>query len=115
VVVPLVPARTVDVSFDSTPRGAETRIVGQETLLGLTPFHHSFPAGESEIEVEMRVSGFMPRRDRFALTEDRMVGGRLRRPVAQAMRKKDVPPGAEEPAAPKPKVTRGTTLNPFDD
>jgi serine/threonine protein kinase len=48
----------VTISFDSEPSGAEARIAGSNTVLGVTPFVHRFPKKDQTIEVELRAAGY---------------------------------------------------------
>jgi tRNA A-37 threonylcarbamoyl transferase component Bud32 len=108
-VVPLLPARTVLLEFESDPPGAETRVLGDERLLGQTPFRLTKPADGAEVQYEMRLPGYLPRRDRVVLAPEARalkVGGSLRRP--------SVPPAHRPaPAAKRHRSVRNATLNPF--
>jgi hypothetical protein len=108
-VVPLVPARTVVLSFTSEPPGAETRVAGAPQLLGQTPFLRTETASGAEVEYEMQLPGYAPRRDRVVLSPERpqqTVGGGLRKLLPP-------PRPHARPAPPKKKPSRNATLNPF--
>jgi hypothetical protein len=103
--------QTVLLEFESDPPGAETRLVGDDTLLGQTPFRLTKPADGDDAQYEMRLAGYAPRRDRVVLapgTPTLRVGGALR---------KLAPAAAHGPRAPAParrkKASRNATLNPF--
>jgi tRNA A-37 threonylcarbamoyl transferase component Bud32 len=110
-VEPLLPARTVALSFTSVPPGAETRIVGEPLLLGQTPFLLTERATGAELVYEMRLPGYAPRRDRVVLTADppqKIVGGPLKK-LAPAPRTSARAPKKK----PGKKPGRNSTLNPF--
>jgi tRNA A-37 threonylcarbamoyl transferase component Bud32 len=105
-VVPLLPPRTVVLTFTSDPPGAETRVVGEAQLLGTTPFLLTQPASGAEVHYEMRLPGYLSRRDRVVLSEEppqQTVGGPLR---------KASPPPTPHRKGGK-RATRNATLNPF--
>ncbi len=95
--------------FVSDPPGAETREVGRTDLLGITPFHRTFPADGARKQFEMRLPGYQPRRDAVVLasTADITVGGKLKRGKAKR------PEKAETPLPERKNGSRNTTLNPF--
>lgn len=112
-VVPLIPEKTVVVRFESDPPGAETRQVGSDELLGLTPFRKVESAAGAEVEYEMRLPGHTPLRQKVTLSPDVpvvLVGGKLRKQstgARAAARKREAPPAAAR------KASRNATLNPF--
>ncbi len=115
VVVPLVFDKSVVITFESDPPGAETRRVGDPDLLGLTDFKVTRQASDKEEEIEMVLPGYVPRRFKLLPNADATVGGRLRRIVAtqEPKRAESAAPSGAAPPASRHKVTRGTTLNPF--
>jgi hypothetical protein len=48
----------VTISFDSEPSGAEARIAGSNTVLGVTPFVHRFPKNDQTIALDLRAPGY---------------------------------------------------------
>jgi serine/threonine protein kinase len=90
--------RTVSLSFVSHPPGAEVRRVDTGELVGVTPFERKEKATGAEVEYDVRLPGYLPRRERVTLTADaplRTIGGPLHR-------------------APGPRRrSRNATLNPF--
>lgn len=108
------PVATVVITFESRPKGAETWRVDKGELLGITPFHWSFPAHGPPIQVEMRLPGHVTRRVSVPLSANDTVLAELSpAPVVVA------PPAVTRsvPAAKvikrPPKARRDVTLNPF--
>jgi tRNA A-37 threonylcarbamoyl transferase component Bud32 len=89
---------SVSLSFVSQPPGAEVRRVDTGELVGVTPFERKVKATGAEVEYDVRLPGYTPRRERVTLTADphpRTVGGPLHRAPASRRR------------------SRNATLNPF--
>jgi len=117
-VVPL-PDKPVFLRFGSEPPGAETRRVGHPDLLGFTPFRHTMSADGSQVEFEMRLPGYGPRRFRVVLSPEppvQEVGGALRKlasaPTRPLRRRVAQAPGRGKSQTPD-KASPESTLNPF--
>jgi serine/threonine-protein kinase len=112
-VVPLLPPRTVVLSFTSDPPGAETRVAGEKELLGQTPFRLTETAAGAHVIYEMTLPGYTPRRDRVVLSPDLAelrVGGALKRlPEGKGPAR----PAATTGSGKRKKPSRNATLNPF--
>ena len=107
-VVPMAEQKVV-LTFTSDPAGAETRVAGDPTLLGQTPFRRTETASGGEILYEMRLPGYAPRRDRVVLSP-----GLPEQTVGGTMKKLPAPPRPHvRPPAPRKKASRNATLNPF--
>jgi serine/threonine-protein kinase len=114
-VVPLLPPRTVVLTFTSQPAGAETRVLGESLLLGQTPFRLTVTASGAQVQYEMRLPGHEPRRDRVVLSPDlpqQTVGGVLKKTAAPP-RPHPAPPRRKTARGPRNKASRNATLNPF--
>jgi serine/threonine-protein kinase len=109
-VVPL-PKRTVVLTFRSEPPGAEVRVVGDDRLLGQTPFSRTEEASGATVHYELRLPGYAPRRESVVLSPEvtsLLIGGPLTKAAAPR-------PAARRPEAPtRKKSARNSTLNPFE-
>lgn len=91
----------VTISIDSDPAGAEARLAGTETVLGMTPLVQQFPRNDRTVEIELRARGY----EVGHLSVSTAVSGAasatlIRRPAA----------------SPRPRpntVTREATIDPF--
>jgi serine/threonine-protein kinase len=90
----------VTISFDSDPPGAEVRVVGNDTILGVTPFVHRFVKQDQAIEIELRAAGYEASHLTLSLGVSRTVSATMNRSVA---RRRAVPRELE----------RESTIDPF--
>ncbi|HEY2903753.1 MAG TPA: serine/threonine-protein kinase [Polyangia bacterium] len=91
----------VTVSFDSDPAGAEVRVVGNDTVLGVTPFVHRFVKQDHPIEIELRAAGYETGHLTLSLSVSRTVSATLNRSAATRRR-----------TAPR-ELQRESTIDPF--
>ncbi|HVR63365.1 MAG TPA: serine/threonine-protein kinase [Polyangia bacterium] len=54
---PAAPA-LVTISIESEPPGAQARLAGSDTVLGVTPFVHQFPKEDRLVDIELRARGY---------------------------------------------------------
>ena len=99
--LPAPPAH-VTIAFNSDPAGAEARIAGSDTVLGVTPFVHQFPKEPRTVEIELSAPGFET--DHLTLSTE------VSRTVSVNLTK--VPPVRRVRTSP-PELEREGTIDPF--
>lgn len=91
----------VTLSFDSEPPGAEARVVGAGTPLGVTPFQRQFSRSAAPLEIELALPGYEPTRVTTSAAVSRAVSVKLIKSTAALPRRARQPIGTE------------TTIDPF--
>jgi hypothetical protein len=94
---------TVTLTFESEPAGAETRLVPQGTLLGVTPFRRAFPRRDDVVTLEIEREGFEPVRLQVSTAANRTVSATLARPTRPAHPRRAARLGSEKTIDPFPR------------
>jgi hypothetical protein len=94
-------SENVTLVFESDPPGAEARIVGIATPLGVTPFERQFPRNAAPLEVELSLPGYESARVTTTAAAGRTLNVKLTR--ASTMLPRRV----------RPTIGKETTIDPF--
>jgi Protein kinase domain len=93
----------VTLTFESDPAGAETRLLSDGTLLGVTPFRRAFPRRDDVVTLEIEREGFEPVRLQVSTAANRTVSATLARPTRPARPRRAAGLGSEKTIDPFPR------------